>query len=164
MSDHDPFNQPEIAHPRSRDLMAEELFWDCADEDAPFGSDEGWTAYYEWRQWREDNPGSSLVDCFSWILNDRLDEYNDSLSSDERIAADLESPDDAFLSEAFDIFTLDTTIIGTALGQLLDEGMIDVTAKPYVQVAIARQLNPRICESDARREILLAVKRVIEKA
>lgn len=164
MSDHDPFNEPETAHARARDLMTETFFWDCTNEDAPFGSDEGWDAYYEWRQWREDHPGSPLIDCFSWILDGRLGEYNASICADEQIAADLQSPDDAFMSEAYDIFTLDTTMIGTALGQLIDEGMIDASAKPYVQVAINRQLNPRVCESDDRRQILMAVQRVVESA
>src|SRR5438270_940715 len=148
MSDHDPFNEPELAHPRSRDLMSEEFFWDCADEDAPFGSDDGWTAYHEWRQWRKDNPSSPLVDCFSWFLEGRLSEYNESICTDDRIASDLREPDDAFMSEAFDMFTLDTTVIGTALGQLIDEGAIDPSAKPYVHVAIARQMNPLICQDE----------------
>ena len=36
--------------------MNEDFFWDCVDERAPFGSDEGNDAYYEWRHWREENP------------------------------------------------------------------------------------------------------------
>lgn len=47
MCDHDPFNEPETAHPRARELMWEPIFWDCADEAAPFGSDEGFDAYYD---------------------------------------------------------------------------------------------------------------------
>ena len=159
MCDHDPFNDPEIAHPRSRDLMPESFFWDCANEDAPFGSDEGSTAYYEWRQWREDNPSSPLVDCFSCFLDGRLDEYNKSICATAQIASDLKAPERAFIAEAFDIFTLDTMVIGTARGQLIDEGMIDASAKPYVQVAISRQLDPLVCNDDDRREILMAVRR-----
>ena len=68
------------------------------------------------------------------------------------------------MSEAFDIFTLDTTVIGTALGQLIDEGVIDASAKPYIRVAIARQLNPLLCQDDNRREILEAARRVVETA
>lgn len=54
-TDHDPFNEPETAHPRARELMDEEFFWDCVDEEAPFGSDEGHDAYFEFRRWRERN-------------------------------------------------------------------------------------------------------------
>lgn len=164
MSDHDPFNEPEIAHARARELMLEPFFWDCVDELAPFGSDEGWDAYYEWRRWREDNPSRGLKDCLSWILDGKLDGYNDVLCSDARVEADLESPDNAFLADHYDMFTLDTTVIATALGQLMDEGVLDAAARPYVITAITRQLHPRICKRDERREILAAVKRVVQAA
>lgn len=164
MSDHDPFNDPTLAHSRAQDLMPEEFLWDCSNDWAPFGSDEGWTAYYEWRRWREENPSRPVVDCFSWILDGRIGEYNESMYSDERIAADLENPDGAFMAEAFDIFTLDATIIATGLGQLVDEGRIDDTAKPFINVAIGRQLNPRICSDDDRSTILNAVKRAVAAA
>ena len=125
---------------------------------------EGWDAYYEWRRWRADNPNNELKDCIAWIESDRLDEYNESLDSDVQIERDIESPDDAFMAEGFDIFTLDTTIIATGLGQLIDEGKIDTSAKPYLMVAVSRQLHPRICRSDERRVILEATRRVINAA
>ena len=56
MTEHDPFNEPETAHARVRALMVESFFWDCVDEAAPFGSDEGNEAYYEWRNWLDENP------------------------------------------------------------------------------------------------------------
>ena len=55
MREHDPFNEPETAHPRARELMSEAFLWDCVDEEAPFGSDEGFDAYYEFREWRQHN-------------------------------------------------------------------------------------------------------------
>ena len=164
VSDHDPFNEPDLAHPRARELMREEYFWDCTDESAPFGSDEGSDAYYEWRQWRQDNPKEGLVKCFSWILSGRLNEYNDKLVTDEVIEQDIVNPDDAFLSEGFDIFTLDTTIISTALGQLIDEGVIDSDAKQYVMVAIKRQSHPKICKDNQRLSIMKAAMRVVDAA
>ncbi len=165
MSDHDPFNEPETAHPRARQLMTEEFFWDCTDEEAPFGSDEGDTAYDEFRSWRKQNKTENLTTCLSWIMqNEDLQNYNDELCSDEVIEQDIENPDEAFLADDYDIFTLDTTVIATALGQLLDEGCIDADAKPYVQVAIKRQLHPLILTSEHRKNILLAAKRVVDAA
>src|SRR4051812_9259874 len=150
MSDHDPFNEPETAHPRARELMTEEFLWDCVDEEAPFGSDEGHDAYYEFRDWRGRNPTANLTECVAWIMNGDLERYSQELYSDTRIEADLEAPDDAFMADSYDTFTLDTTVMAAALGQLLDEGRIDVEAKPYVEVAIARQLHPRIVTSEHR--------------
>ena len=164
MSDHDPFNEPQQAHSKARELMPEAFFWDCTNEDAPFGSDEGWDAYYEWRTWRAENPDQESKHCIAWIVSDRLDEYNEALHSDAQVAADLQHPEKAFMSEGFDTFTLDTTILATGLGQLLDEGKIDPSAKPYLMVAVSRQLHPDICEDDERRVILEAIRRVIVAA
>jgi uncharacterized protein YfeS len=162
MSEHDPFNQPELANPRARELMVEPFFWDCVDERAPFGSDEGSDAYYDWRIWRADNPSQSLTDCISWILDGNLSGYNELLYADDQVEHELANPEEAFLSELYDMFTLDTTIIATALGQLMDEGRIDEEAKPYVRVAIRRQLHPSVQEYDS--ETLIAINRVVDAA
>jgi uncharacterized protein YfeS len=165
MTDHDPFNEPETAHPRARELMTEEILWDCVDEEAPFGSDEGDDAYYEFRAWRKRNKKKNLTACLVWIMQgEELKNYNDELCSDEIIERDLENPDEAFLADAYDVFTLDTTVIATALGQLLDEGRIDVDAKPYVRVAIKRQLHHKVVTSEHRKNILMAIQRVVEAA
>ena len=156
MSEVDPFNNPELAHPRARELMKEDFFWDCVDEWAPFGSDEGNDAYYEWRNWREKNPNKELIECFSWVLDGRLDDYNESLITDERIDKDIEDPGSSFLSDGYDVFTLDATIIATALGQLLDEGKIDNNAKPFINIAIKRQSHPRVYQDSDRLKILKA--------
>jgi uncharacterized protein YfeS len=162
MSDHDPFNEPETAHPRARELMTEESLWDCVDEEAPFGSDEGNDAYYEFRAWRKRNKKKNLTACLSWIMDGKLQNYTDELFSDETIERDLDDPDESFLADDYDVFTLDTTVIATALGQLLDEGRIDAEAKPYVRVAINRQLHSKVLTSKHRKKILLAIKRVVD--
>jgi len=46
------------------------------------------------------------------------------------------TPDDAFMSEAFDIFTLDATVIGTALGQLIDEGKMTPARSPTFRLLL----------------------------
>ena len=163
--DHDPFNESETAHPRARELMTEEVLWDCVDEEAPFGSDEGHDAYYEFRSWREQNKEANLTACLAWIMqNGNLQEYNETLCSDAIIVRDLESPDESFLADDYDMFTLDTTVIATALGQLLDEGRIDADAKSYVRVAIKRQLHPKVVTSKHRKKILLAIQHVVNAA
>jgi uncharacterized protein YfeS len=162
--DRDPFSAPETAHPRALDLMQEEFFWDCVDEEAPFGSDEGHDAYYEFRRWRSDHESAPLVECLDCIMEGQLERYSGGLCSDERVEADIKNPDGAFLSKSYDTFTLDATVIATGLAQLLDEGRIDSEAKPYLHVAVSRQSHPRVISSDRRREILLAVARVINAA
>jgi uncharacterized protein YfeS len=165
MSDHDPFTEPETAHPRARELMKEEVLWDCAEEDAPFGSDEGFDAYYEFRAWRAKNKKENLTACFEWIMqSDDLKNYNQKLGSDAAIKRDLANPDEAFLADDYDMFTLDATVIATALGQLIDEGRIDKEAKPYVRVAIKRQMHPKVVTGARRKKILKAIERIVETA
>ena len=164
MSEHDPFNEPETAHPRARELMPEPVLWDCVDEEAPFGSDEGHDAYYEFREWRSTHPNVKLVECLAWIMEDELASYTLALAEDAHVEADLESPEDAFLADSYDVFTLDATVIATGLGQLLDEGRIDQEAKPYLRVAIARQMHPKVLTSAKRRQVLQAIARVVDFA
>ena len=162
MTEHDPLNEPETAHARARELMVEPLFWGCVDEAAPFGSDEGSEAYCEWRNWREENPDAPLIQCFNWILDGQLEAYNETLASDAQIEIDAANPDDAFLADHYDMYTLDTTIIATGLGQLMDEGKIDPDAKPFMHVAIKRQRNPKAGLYEALT--LDAITRVVDAA
>ena len=163
MIDHDPFNEPDAAHPRARELMVEPLFWDCVDEGAPFGSDEGWDAYYQWRRWREENGSRSLTECFDWILGGKLSEYNNSLTQEKKIDEDLANPLTALHASYGDMWTLDTTIIASGLGQLIDEGVIDADAKPFLHVAIDRQRHPK--SQGTYDEITLdAISRVVDAA
>jgi hypothetical protein len=65
-------------------------------------------------------------------------------------------------ADHFDMFTLDTTVIATGLGQLVDEGRIDEDAKPYLHVAVKRQLGAS--PSAHRPHILRLVRRVFDAA
>jgi uncharacterized protein YfeS len=124
IDDHDPWNDPSHRHPRAQELMDEAL-WDCVNELAPFGSDEGADAYAEYRSWRASHPGEDLAACLAWI-------------GDE--------------SDYPDAFTYDATVIATVLGQLVDEGRIDPGVKPSARTAIARQVDE--ADDEERRDLL----------
>jgi len=129
--DHDPWNEVSHRHPRANELLDDAL-WDCSDEEAPFGSDEGADAYTEYRDWRAENPKAPLRECIEWI-------------GDEENSADA--------------FTFDATIIATVLGQLVDEGHIDADVKPVAAKAIARQMKGA---SPERRALLRKTKAAID--
>ena len=78
--EHDPWNEPSHRHPRASELMSDDRLWDCINELAPFGSDEGAVAYCEYRRWRAGNPASNLTLCVDWILAGKLTAYDDSLA------------------------------------------------------------------------------------
>ena len=99
-----------------------------------------------------------------------MDRYTEQLLDDDRIAK-LVSGDEA---ESIDLgyadaFTLDATMIATALAQLADEGRVDPEAKPYVRVALRRQLHPTVVaqwqrHADERKRLLEAAARAVEAA
>ena len=131
----------ENAHPRALQLIPDEFFWDCADELAPFGSDEGDTALDEFRGWRLKHPKSPIEECIAWTIESvgEMDptEYTDEIADEKLIASQLEDED--FDDQQY-IYTLDVSVIATGFGQLADEGTIDASAKPYLRRALKRQM------------------------
>ena len=51
----------ETAHPKAQGLMQEKFYWSPIEETAPFGSDDGRDAAYEFRDWRKLHKGTSPV-------------------------------------------------------------------------------------------------------
>lgn len=127
------------AHPRAIEIIPDEFFWDCTDDLAPFGSDEGDTALAEYRDWRRENPGEALVECLVWTIEEvgEIDasQYTDAIFDEATVRAQVEDPD---FDDQQLIWTTDVSVIATAFGQLADEGQIDPTAKPYAERALKR--------------------------
>lgn len=128
------------AHPRALELIKEEFFWDCSDELAPFGSDEGDTALSEFRDWKDENQNEPVFECIKWTIEGvgeiHLKDYNERLLDRDLIEKQI--ADVNFDVEQY-IFTLDVSIIATGFGQLVDEGKIDKEIKPFIRIAIERQ-------------------------
>ena len=131
----------EYAHPRALQLLPEEFFWDCVNELAPFGSDEGDLALAEFRDWRLGNPELPTLECLKWVIESvgemKFEDYNAKLLERSRIREAIDDP--GFNDEQY-IRTLDISVIATGFGQLVDEGIIETANKPVIQLAIDRQL------------------------
>ena len=131
----------ENGHKRALKLIPDEFFWDCVDELAPFGSDEGDTALYEFREWRLANPNAPVQDCLVWTI-EAVGEmpaaaYNESLVQKAIVEKQIHDPN---FDDQQHIYTLDASVIATVFGQLADEGKIDSDAKPYAALALQRQV------------------------
>jgi len=130
----------ERGHPRAVQLVPDEFFWDCADELAPFGSDEGDTALEEYRDWRKAHPDAPLEECLVWTIESvgEIDagEYDDAIFDEATVRAQVDDPD---FDDQQLIYVTDASVIATVFGQLADEGRIDATAKPYAARALTRQ-------------------------
>ena len=135
----------DYGHPNALKLIPDDFFWDCVDELAPFGSDEGDTALAEWREWRKINPNKSVLECLRWVVESvgeiSFMDYNSDLIDKDKIYEQLNDEDfDQYVN------TLDISVIATGFGQLADEGKIDIDVKPILQIALNRQLI--ICSLD----------------
>jgi uncharacterized protein YfeS len=128
------------AHPRAIDLIPEDFFWDCVDELAPFGSDEGDSALSDFRRWRKLNPDEPTYECLKGTIEGvgeiELKYYNESILNRELIEAQL--TDENFNDQQY-ITILDDCVIATGFAQLVDEGKIDEVNKPLIKLAIDRQ-------------------------
>jgi len=129
----------DYAHPNAIKLVPEEFFWDCVDELAPFGSDEGDMALAEYRDWRKLNPNTPILECMKWSIEGvgeiPYENYNESLLSKEVIKEHIYNQE---YNDHYYIYTLDATVIGTGFGQLVDEGKIDEDIKPTISIALTR--------------------------
>jgi uncharacterized protein YfeS len=129
------------AHPRAVQLIPENFFWDCTDELAPFGSDEGDIALAEFRDWRKENPTKPTMECLKWVIESvgeiEFTDYNSDILSRSKIKAQIEDED--FDDKQF-INTLDISIIATGFAQLVDEGIMEPENKKIIQLAIDRQI------------------------
>ena len=160
------------AHPKAIELLTEDFFWSNSDELSPFGSDEGHTALCEFRKWRKKNKKISVGYCIAWVIEsvgefNNYDDYNEeNLVGDTVIKAQIN--DETFDDQQF-IYTLDTSVIATALGQLVDEGQIELDYKYYVQVAINRlriwaKLNETWAYKDEFIRRMNLIEKILEKA
>ncbi|MBX3724785.1 MAG: hypothetical protein KF823_02575 [Xanthomonadales bacterium] len=145
----------ERGHPRALQIIPDEFFWDCTDELGPFGSDEGDTVLFEYRNWRKQNPDRPLTECLVWTIEavGEIDvaDYSDAIFEESVVAAQIEDPD--FDDQQF-IYTTDISVVATGFGQLADEGRIDPAAKAYVGRALKRlavwaRLQPDWAHGDA---------------
>ncbi|PSL46701.1 uncharacterized protein YfeS [Chitinophaga niastensis] len=129
------------AHKRAVALIPEEFFWDCSDELAPFGSDEGDEGLAEFRNWRKANPDTPTIECLKWTIESvgemTFADYNENLLQAELIQRNMNDPD---YDDQQYIFTLDISVIATGFGQLVDEGVMDTANKPIIKIAIERQI------------------------
>lgn len=154
------------AHPNAIELIPEDFFWNCFNELAPFGSDEGDTALAEFRDWRKVNPQTPTIECLKWVIEGvgEMDfkDYNQNLLNKALIKSQLQ--DDDFDDQQY-IYTLDISVIATGFAQLVDEGTIDEQNKPIIQIAIDRQkIWAELAEGWGYSEQYIGYLQVLERA
>ncbi len=82
----------ETAHPNAKKILAEDFYWSEADEFSPFGNDDGFDAFYGFKEWRKTNLNISPLKYIEQLIQ-------------------------SWGMPKFDLYSLDTSKIKTYLNQ-----------------------------------------------
>ncbi len=136
------FDDPEIghhiltSHPVFRKYFNNELYIDCCDEEAPFGSDEGSDTYYFLEECLRKNKNLNVLDFPRMLIEDEWELsyiFPDESQSDEDLINQANSKISGLPGEQ-EILQSDQVILATVFGQLkicgkLDEGLLELAFK-----------------------------------
>lgn len=134
-----------IPHENAIKIADYEFFWDCWDELAPFGSEEGALAFMDFCDWRIIYPDADIIEYYvellsSWDLDPS--DFNECMLDNEiiiRIIRDFDFEEK--------ILILDIIIIATGFAQLILEGKIDDRVKDIIHLSLLRQLNHNVLDA-----------------
>ena len=131
---------PENAHPKARAALADDYFWDCTDDNSPFGNDTGADTLAFFREWRRDHPRGKPLRFLSRLLRDweATDDHWEVTDPAEvgRLAAD----------DRFSFDARDDALIALAFGQVVLEGRVEPEVKVRALTALHRQSLPAALE------------------
>jgi uncharacterized protein YfeS len=129
---------PENCNPRATSLLTDDFYWDCADDNSPFGNDTGADTLAQYREWRVHNPQSNPILFLDQLLEDW------EVSNDHWDVTDPADVKELLEEDQFSFIMRDDAIIGLAFGQLLLEGKVDVEVKRRANTALQRQALPAV--------------------
>ncbi len=133
-------------HPKALELAAFPFFWDVCDENAPFGSDEGYHGLVHYWEWDEVNKNSPLENC--------LLSYLRCIYPEKRASELMEFcflPYEQYLIESknhigsniiFDIYELDQYIASIGFGSFVKYGEVHYSLKKHLRFAVERMYKP----------------------
>ena len=153
---------PVNSHPIAARILTDEFYWDCVDDNSPFGNDTGADTLEFLREWREENPESNPVR----FLNQLLKEWE--VTDDYWDITDPSEVQRLLDADEFSFNTRDEAVIALAFGQLILEGEVESEIKRRAALAIARQAQPAIINrwgehASERAERLQKMKAALEQ-
>src|SRR5665213_1571742 len=132
-SDRDARPNRAAFHQRARQVLPDDFFWDCADEFAPVGDDNGADVLNAYRDWRF---AHSPEDCESFLKN-LLRRWE--LPENWADESTREIPKDLSRADEYPYRTGDKALIAFAFSQIMVDGKLDARARDSALRAIDRQ-------------------------
>ena len=125
------------SHPKFREHFTDDLYYDCTDEFAPFGSDEGDTSLYEveddLKRAVKEGTGFHFILMVKDMIDDNLGgAYPTDDNSREAVEAVLKT------NSIEDMINCDMTLYSTAFAQIMTMGWIDPELKQLALNAMKR--------------------------
>jgi uncharacterized protein YfeS len=147
---------PDHAHPKARLALTSAFFWNCSDDNTPFGNDNGADTFSFYREWRPTHPSDPANDFLTALFQDwGVAASHWDVTAPEQVA-ELISEDE------FSFTHRDDVIIALAFGQIVVDGRVDADIKERALVALQRQATqPALdlwredCHAERRRRLQL---------
>jgi uncharacterized protein YfeS len=136
--DEDPWElSPETAHPKAAQILTDEFFWDCSDENSPFGSDTGADTLAFFRVWRKEHPRSNPSEFLGQILREvfEVPDAHWNVIEPDQVREMLTGSE-------YDVSVRDDAVIAVAFGQIVLEGDVEAEIKRRALSALQRQALP----------------------
>ncbi|MBD9574141.1 WGR domain-containing protein [Pseudomonas sp. PDM23] len=142
------------SHPRFVTHFADDVYYDCCDEDAPFGSDEGSDALSELAGFIRTQKTPSVADFPRWLIETQW-----GMTFIEPVSIDIEDalkPENKELEP--DIYQSCHVVIATAFGQMKITGSMDASLKASAMAAIAclDRMGVHLGWGDGKPSVILA--------
>lgn len=125
------------SHPKFKEIITEDFYFDCSDEFSPFGNDDGWDVLYSLEDWYKTKKNDG--DILKWLYN-KINGYGfkyDCVSVSKIL--DIKELNFILEDDEFLILCMDESIIAAAFGQYKIEGIINKDLKELGLIAIERQ-------------------------
>ena len=140
----------ETSHPMFTAHFTDDLYYDCVDEEAPFGSDAGSDLLASLEDEYRNNGASRNI--LEWLFAE-FDGYGFKFASSE--VASMTAPEELAAVDAEDEFIideLDSSIIAAAFGQVKISGLLTNDLNELAQIALQRRRNRLYGDVDANDE------------
>lgn len=131
---------PLTSHPIFRQFFSDELYYDCADEEAPFGSDEGNDTLHILEEMVRKRPKMRLADFPEWLIEKEWD-----LTYLPHLPAQTDTELQAQAAQAYhnlpgtqELLQTDQVILATAFGQIKIMGKLDTTLQTLAFQSLVR--------------------------
>src|SRR5262249_51844043 len=126
----------ESSHPKCASVLTDDFYWDCCDQNSPFGNDTGADTLALFRDWRASHPASDPI----MFLDELLAAWE--VTNDFWDVAEPTQVRKLLADDRFSFDTRDDAIIALAFAQLVLEGKVTPETKRRGLLAIGRQSVP----------------------